>query len=93
MKLSQIVKDLGPIYLGICKYRRKRRLQLDMNNTVTLLDNWEHFDPEGTRVQKFLRAFADHPSNESLRIDAERVLASLPLRVQNRLQQLATTAQ
>ena len=62
---------------------------LDLNSTVTLLDNWEHFDPEGTRVQKFLRAFADHPQNDLLRQDAERCLRKLPKRVQNRLRQLA----
>jgi hypothetical protein len=54
------------------------------------LDNWEHFDPEGTRVQKFLRAFADHPNNDSLRQDAEKNLSELPQRIQNRLRQLAT---
>jgi len=64
-------------------------LLLDLNSTVTLLAKWEHFDPEGTRVQKFLRAFADHPQNESLRQDAERCLRNLPKMVQNRLQQLA----
>jgi len=69
---------------------RKRNLLLDLTNTVTLLNNWEHFDPEGTRVQKFLRAFVDHPHNELLRQDAERCLRSLPKVVQNRLRQLAT---
>ena len=61
---------------------------LDLNNTVTLLDNWEHFDPEGTRVQKFLRAFADHPQNNRLRLDAEKIMRTLPRVVQSRLRQL-----
>jgi hypothetical protein len=64
-------------------------LYLDLNNTVTLLNNWEHFDPEGTRVQKFLRAFADHPQNDLLRQEAEQCLRSLPRPVQSRLRQLA----
>ena len=64
---------------------------LDLNNAVALLNNWEHFDPEGTRVQKFLRAFADHPQNDALRQDAEKCLSNLPQMVQNRLRQLATT--
>lgn len=66
-------------------------MQLDLTNTVTLLNNWEHFDPEGTRVQKFLRAFADHPQNDLLRQDAEKILLALPKLVQNRLRQLAST--
>ena len=61
---------------------------LDLNSTVTLLNNWEHFDPEGTRVQRFLRAFADHPHNDQLRRDAERCLQSLPQAVRARLRQL-----
>jgi len=56
---------------------------------VTLLDNWEHFDPEGTRVNKFLRAFACHPQNDMLRQDAERGLRKLPKIVMNQLRQLA----
>jgi hypothetical protein len=64
-------------------------LLLDLNSTVTLLNNWEHFDPEGTRIQKFLRTFADHPQNEAMRLDAERCLRSLPKMVQIRLRQLA----
>ena len=63
---------------------------LDFNSTVALLNNWEHFDPEGTRVQKFLRAFADHPQNDLLREEAETCLRSLPTLVQSRLRQLAT---
>ena len=63
---------------------------LDLDNTVILPDNWEHFDPEGTRVQKFLRAFADHPQDDLLRQDAEKTLRALPKTVQNRLRQLAT---
>lgn len=62
---------------------------LDFNNTITLLDNWEHFDPEGTRIQKFLRAFADHPQDDLLRKDAEKYLRTLPKAVQNRLRHLA----
>ena len=64
-------------------------MQLDLNSTVTLLDNWEHFDPESTRAQRILRAFADQPQNDRLRRDAERLLAALPMAVQNRLRQLA----
>ena len=60
------------------------------NITVALLDNWEHFDPEGTRVQKFLRGFAAHPQNDVLRQDAERGLRKSPEIVINRLRQLAT---
>ena len=63
---------------------------LDFDNTVTLLNNWEHFDPEGTRVQNFLRAFADHPQNDLLRRDAEKNLLALPKMVRNRLYQLVT---
>jgi len=65
-------------------------LLLDLNNTVALLDNWEHFDREGTRVQKILRAFVDHPHNDLLRQDAQKGLLNLPQTVQNRLLQLAT---
>lgn len=61
---------------------------LDLNSTVTLLNNWEHFDPEGARVQRFLRAFADHPQNDQLRRDAESCLQNLPQPVRNRLRQL-----
>ena len=64
-------------------------MRLDLDNTVTLLENWEHFDPEGTRAQKFLRAFADHPQDDLLRKDAEKNIRKLPKTVQNRLRQLA----
>ena len=64
----------------------------DLNNTVYLLDDWEHFDPEGTRAQRTLRAFADHPHNDLLRQDAEKGLLNLSKKVQNRLRQLATTS-
>lgn len=64
---------------------------LNLNNTVTLLNNWEHFDPEGTRVQKILRAFADHPQNDGLRQEAEQIFETLPKMVQHRLRQLIGT--
>lgn len=61
---------------------------LNQNNTLTLLDNWEHFDPESTRAQRGLRASADHPHSDRLRREAEKLLLSLPHRIQLRLQQL-----
>jgi hypothetical protein len=68
-------------------------LLLNLNNTVTLLDNWEHFDPEGARVQRFLRAFADHPQDDSRRQDAERSLSNLPQMIQSRLRQMVDVYQ
>ena len=64
----------------------------DSKNTATLLENWEHFDPEGTRIQKILRSFCDQPHNETLRQDAQRLLRTLPIMVQQRLHQLASAA-
>ena len=64
-------------------------MTLDVEKAVELLHKWEHFDPEGTRVQKYLRAFADYPSNQELRREAEDLLRALPVKVRHRLSQLA----
>ena len=64
-------------------------MPLDFENAVMLLSKWEHFDPEGTRVQKHLRAFADYPSDDELRRETEKLILALPERIRNRLSQIA----
>jgi len=64
-------------------------MTLDFEKAVTLLHHWEHFDPEGTRVQRHLRAFADYPSNRQFLQEAEELIRALPAQVRQRLSQLA----
>jgi len=61
---------------------------LDFENAVNLLNQWEHFDPEGARVQRHLRAFADYPSDDELRREAEKLILALPQKIRHRLSQL-----
>ena len=64
-------------------------MTLDFEKAVALLRNWEHFDPEGTRVQKYLRSVADYPSNQQFLQEAEALIRALPEKVRRRLSQLA----
>lgn len=64
-------------------------MKLDFEKAVTLLRKWEHFDPEGTRVQKILRAVADYPSNQDFLREAEALIRALPEKMRQRLGQLA----
>jgi len=66
-------------------------MSLSLATAVELLRKWEHFDPEGARVQRHLRAFADYPSDESLRRESEDLIRGLPARIRLRLSQLAAT--
>lgn len=66
-------------------------MHVDLHSAIALLNNWQQFDPEKARAQRFLRAFVDHPYDEELRHEAEEVLDELPKSVQMHLARLVKT--